>query len=139
MNGDLMCQLSVASDEPMALALALAVPASATSPVRVPRVLLPLGAFVRVQIVDARGETVYETNPPKFTPKLSPLSPDSPDAYVTVSPGSAHGERFVLDGATLAAGEYEIRATYSNLYFQGLKASPIGEQRCTAMLPYHKR
>ncbi len=43
-----------------------------------------------------------------------------------------------LDGASLAAGDYEIRATYSNLYFQGPKENPIGEQRCTATLPYHK-
>ena len=135
MNGELVCQLSVASEEPMALAVALAVPASAKSSVRVPRVLLPLGAFVCVQIVDAHGATVYETNPPKFTPKLSP---ESPDAYVAVPPGSAHGERFVLDGASLAPGDYEIRATYSNLYFQGPKENPIGEQRCTATLAYHK-
>lgn len=135
MSGELVCQLVVASEEPMTLAVALAIPASATSSVRVPRVLLPLGAFVRVQIVDAHGATVYETNQPKFTPKLSP---DSPEAYVAVAPGSAHGERFVLDGAVLPAGDYEIRATYSNLYFQGPKGNPIGEQRCTATLPYHK-
>lgn len=61
-----------------------------------------------VQIVDAHGATVYETNPPKFTPKLSP---ESPDVYVAVAPGLAHGERFVLDGASLAPDDYEIRAT----------------------------
>jgi len=135
-KADVTCHAWLVEGSPFSFHFALSNPASATAPLWVPRVLEPLGAFVAVQILDGAGAVVYETNPPKFTPKLDP---ESRDAYVALDPGYSHGTTFVDERVALAPGDYDVKLIYSNLYFRGPAEHPLGEQRCSTVVRYSKR
>lgn len=77
MQSDVTCQAWVLDGPEFAFYVAIGNPKSAHTALFVPRVLAPLGAFVSVKIIDASGQLVYETNLPKFTPKLDPRSRDA--------------------------------------------------------------
>jgi hypothetical protein len=79
---------------------------------------------------------VYETNPPKFTPKLDP---GKREAYVALDPGYSYGTTFTDERVALAPGDYEVRLAYSNLYFRGFDGQELGEQRCSTVLRYQRR
>jgi hypothetical protein len=127
------CHAWIAGGAPLSFHFVLSSPAAAAEPLLVPRVLAPLGAFVTVEVRDRAGALVYETRPPKFTPKLAP---DSREAYVSIDPGYGYGTAFVDERATLAPGEYEITIAYSNLYFRGFAGHSLGEQRCSTTVRY---
>ena len=95
-------------------------------PLYVPRLLTPLGAFVRLRITDADRRTVYETLVPKLKPKLHPADPES---YHALEPGYTYGALFSLqdEAATLPAGEYHLHVTYTNLLWQGFEGHDLGE------------
>jgi hypothetical protein len=132
---EVACQAWVGDGSPFTLSFVLRNP-SETGALVVPRVLHPLGAFVSLQIVDAAGAAVYESHPPKFTPKLAP---DARDAYVTIDPGYSYGTTFVEERIALPAGDYEVRVAYSNLYFRGTADQPIGDQKCSTVVRYQRR
>ncbi len=136
MQSQVTCQAWLLDEPQFAFYFALGNPNTANSAVLVPRVLAPLGAFVSVKIVDSSGQSVYETNPPKFTPKLDP---QSHDAYVSLEPGYGYGTTFVDPAVSLPAGTYDVKISYSNLYFRGFTEHQLGEQRCSCVLHYQSR
>ena len=93
---------------------------------RVPALLGPVGAFVRLEVADADGLAVHATERPKLKLKLDPAKPES---YVTLRPGYSFGVVLELpdDELWLDPGDYLVRAVYENREF-----SLFGEQRCWA-------
>jgi hypothetical protein len=136
MKSDIACRAWVVDGPQFSFTFVLDNPSGSASALIVPRVLHPLGAFVTFQVVDAAGAAVYETNPPKFTPKLDP---QSRDAYLSIDPGYGYATTFVDPELSLPAGAYQVKIAYSNLYFRGFAEHQLGEQRCSTTLAYHKR
>ena len=106
-------------------------------PVYVPRLLTPLGAFVRLRITDADERVVYETLVPKLKPKLHPSDPES---YHALEPGYTYGAVFTLEdeAANLASGDYRLHVTYTNLLWQGFEGHHLGEMTFETTITFHK-
>jgi hypothetical protein len=122
---------AVVDRRPLTIHFSLSNPPRATSPVHVPLMLEPLGAFVTVVVKDGMGEVVCQTHRPKFTPKLKP---SSDDAYLTLEPGRSHGAVFALDECTPGPGKYRVQISYTNLDYRGTPARPVGELAFTTTL-----
>ncbi|WP_188931010.1 hypothetical protein [Puia dinghuensis] len=93
----------------------------------VPRSLKPLGAFMQVKVRDSKGAIVYETQLPKFAPKLEISHKAS---YVAIDPGYSYGVLLECETAQLPTGEYRVEVSYSNLQFRGFPGNFIGDQKC---------
>lgn len=115
--------VDVLATAPLRLHVSLHRPGGADGVAWVPRVLHPLGAFVRVIVRDSAGEPIAETSQPKFTPKLKPGSDDS---YVPLDPGHSHGTVVELDLGQVPGGAFRLEVTYTNLDYQGTPERPVG-------------
>ena len=106
-------------------------------PIYVPRPLTPLGAFVRLRIMDADARLVYETLVPKLKPKLNPSDPES---YLALEPGYTYGALYTLadEATTLPPGDYRLHVTYTNLLWQGFEGHPLGEMAFDTTIPFYK-
>lgn len=108
-------------------------PVDATKPVLVPRLLTPLGAFVKVTILDQDGATVWETSQPKLGLKLHP---ERRESYLELEPGYSHGVVFRLEGIEVPAGPCEMQVCYSNGLYTGPREQPVGELAYNATVPF---
>lgn len=126
---------AITQARPLTVNFSLYNPPDSDGPLYVPRLLTPLGSFVRLQVTDAREQVVYETERSKIKLKLDPSKAES---YYSLEPGYTYGAVFELDKEELAlpAGEYQLQLTYSNLQFQGFEGHPIGELRHETTLPF---
>ncbi|WP_163541067.1 hypothetical protein [Occultella kanbiaonis] len=118
----------VLTARPLRLHVALLNPDGAAGPVWVPRLLRPLGAFVRLAVLDGAGETRFETTEPKFKPKLRP---EDDESYLSLEPGYSHGAIFEAELGEVAAGAYTLRVTYRTLDYRGSPDRPVGEVTLT--------
>jgi hypothetical protein len=125
------CHLAVVERRPLRVHFSLINPAGSDQPLRVPAVIAPAGAFVRIEVRDADGRLVHETERPKLKLKLDPRAVES---YVTLQPGYSFGALLELDrdDLWLEPGSYLIRADYQNHEFSGPESDPIGELTCSA-------
>lgn len=103
-------------------------PVRTTKPVLVPRLLTPLGAFVKVTVLDEGGAIVWETSQPKLGLKLHPGRRES---YLELEPGYSHGVVFLLEEVPVPAGPCELQVSYSNGPYTGTHDQPVG------VLAYH--
>lgn len=122
--------VEVLATEPLRLHVSLHQPETAKAPAWVPRLLRPVGAFVRVVVRDTAGESLYQTYAPKFKPKLKPSDDQS---YLLVEPGYSYGTVFELDPGQVTAGVYRIEVDYSNLDYRGTPDRPLGKLELTAV------
>lgn len=122
------CRAEIVQRDPLTVHFSLVQPPGASRSTWVPRVLLPLGAFVAAELRDASGAVVWKTERPKFHPKLDP---SSAAAYVELDPGYSHGVVLAFEGARLPAGEHTLTLTYANLQYRGFQGHDLGEQSCT--------
>jgi hypothetical protein len=125
------CLLQVVRGRPLTVHVSLANPPGAEADVRVPALLAPLGAFWAVEVTDADGRPVFETQRPKLKLKLDPASPES---YVVLRPGATYGAVLAVDedDLWLEPGAYTVRASYDNGAFTGPAGDPVGRQACSA-------
>lgn len=128
----MQCRAELVERAPLTIHFSLVHPATAAEPTWVPRVLQPLGAFVVAELRDATGAVVWNTERPKFHPKLDP---ESREAYVELDPGYSHGVVLVLRGAELGAGAHTLHLTYRNLQYRGVAGHALGDQACAVTLP----
>ena len=115
--------VEVLTPTPLRLHVSLHQPEGSDGVAWVPRLLRPVGAFVRVVVRDAGGEPVLEAHQPKFKPKLKP---DRDDSYVPLDPGYSFGTVLDLDTGPLRGGTYGVEVTYSNLDYEGTADRPVG-------------
>jgi len=127
------CVAMVMQKQPLTIYFSLVNPADASAALAVPRVLLPVGAFVKVEI-RSKDQVVFATHQPKFSPKLRP---DQPEAYLALDPGHGHGVVLELEGVALSRGDYTIHLVYSNLQYRGFTGHDLGEQRGEINVSYH--
>lgn len=116
--------VEVLDTDPLRLHVSLQLPDAAPEPAWVPRLLRPVGAFIRVDIRSTAGESVFATDVPKFKPKLKPSSDDS---YLSLDPGYSYGTVFDLDLDEITRGAYLVEVSYTNLVYQGTEDRPVGE------------
>ena len=116
--------VEVLDTDPLRLHVSLRLPDAAAEPVWVPRLLRPIGAFIRVDIRDTADESVFATDVPKFKPKLKPASDES---YLSLDPGYFYGTVVDLDVGQVSTGKYAIEVSYTNLDYQGSADRPVGE------------
>jgi hypothetical protein len=122
------CRAEIVQRDPLTVHFSLVQPAGGTHSTWVPRVLLPVGAFVAAELRDASGAVVWKTERPKFHPKLDP---STAAAYVELDPGYSHGVVLALEGAQVPPGEHSLVLTYGNLQYRGFPNHDLGEQSCT--------
>lgn len=127
------CLATITQKQPLTIYFSLYNPADAGAVLYVPRVLLPVGAFVKVEIRSGE-QVVYATRQPKFSPKLRP---DKQEAYVALDPAHGHGVLLELEGVSLPRGDYMIHLQYSNLQYRGFTGQELGEQHGESIVPYH--
>jgi len=125
------CLTTIVTTHPLVLHASLHNPPTAATSVHVPRSLKPLGAFIQVKVTDHSGVLIYETQPPKFAPKLEVSHAES---YVTIEPGYSYGVLLECDAPPLLPGDYRVEVSYSNLQFRGFSGHFIGDQRCHSSL-----
>lgn len=99
----------------------------------VPRLLTPLGYFIRLKILNIVDQIVYESKRPKIKLKLHPSRSES---YLALDPGYAYGVVLVLDELDLQKGAYLLQLEYSNIPFTGFPGHPIGELHYEATLQF---
>ena len=128
---DLECLATIATINPLALHVSLQNPPTAATAVHVPRSLKPIGAFMEVKVRDQSGAVLYETQPPKFAPKLEP---DHEQSYVAIEPGYSYGVLLHCDVQPLPPGDYRVEVVYSNLEFRGFPGFFLGDQRCCSSI-----
>jgi len=116
--------VEVLDADPLRLHVSLQLPAAAAEPVWVPRLLRPIGAFLRVDVRTTAGDSLFATDVPKFKPKLKPSRNDS---YLPLDPGYSYGTVFDLDLDEITRGAYLIEVSYTNLVYQGTEDRPVGE------------
>ncbi len=118
--------VEVLDTDPLRLHVSLQLPDAAAEPVWVPRLLRPVGAFVRVDVRTTAGDSLFATDVPKFKPKLKPSRNDS---YLPLDPGYSYGTVFDLDLDLdeITRGAYLIEVSYTNLVYQGTEDRPVGE------------
>jgi hypothetical protein len=121
------CLAAIVTTHPLTMHISLHNPPTATSSIHVPRSLKPLGAFMHVKVSDRSGALVYETQLPKFAPKLETSHAES---YVEIEPGYSYGVLLECDAPPLQHGYYRVEVSYSNLQFRGFAGHFIGDQRC---------
>ena len=121
------CLAAIVTTRPLALHVSLYNPSTAATGLYVPRSLKPLGAFMHVTVRDSSGTSVFETQLPKFAPKLEVSDAES---YVALEPGYSYGVVLVCDRALLPPGDYHAEVSYSNLQFRGFSGHFIGDQKC---------
>lgn len=121
--------VEVLDTDPLRLHVSLQLPDAAPEPAWVPRLLRPVGAFIRVDIRSTAGESVFATDVPKFKPKLKPSSDDS---YLSLDPGYSYGTVVDLALEQVTAGKYVIELSYTNLDYQGSADRPVGELSLSA-------
>jgi hypothetical protein len=125
------CRAEIVQREPLTVHFSLLSPPGAPGPTWVPRVLLPVGAFVAAELRDGSGAIVWKTERPKFHPKLDPASAA---AYVELDPGYSHGVILTLGSPPLGGGEHALTLSYGNLSYRGFAGHELGEQTCTVMV-----
>jgi hypothetical protein len=125
------CLVAIVTTHPLALHVSLYNPPTAATSLHVPRSLKPLGAFMHVEVRDRSGTLVYETQPPKFAPKLEVSHAES---YVALEPGYSYGVLLECDAPPLPPGDYRVEVSYSNLQFRGFSDHFIGDQRCHTLI-----
>jgi hypothetical protein len=121
------CRAEIMQREPLTVHFSLVLPHDAPRPMWVPRVLLPLGAFVAAELRDGGGTVVWNTERPKFHPKLDPAAPA---AYVEIDPGYSHGVVLVLEGVRPGSAEHSLTLSYGNLQYRGFAGHELGDQSC---------
>jgi hypothetical protein len=126
------CVAMITQKQPLTIYFSLYNPADASAVLYVPRMLVPVGAFVKIEI-KAGDQVVHATRQPKFSPKLPP---DRQEAYVALDPGHGYGVVLAPEGVSLPRGDYAIHLTYSNLQYRGFSGHEIGEQRGEIVVPY---
>jgi hypothetical protein len=114
--------------EPLRLHVSLHQPDAAEKVAWVPRLLRPIGAFVRVTVTNTAGESMFATKVPKFKPKLKPGHDAS---YLPLEPGYSYGTVFDLDVGQITTGRYRLEVSYSNLEYQGTADRPLGDLELT--------
>jgi hypothetical protein len=122
------CRAEIVQRDPLTVHFSLVQLAGAVHSTWVPRVLLPVGAFVAAELRDPSGAVVWKTERPKFRPKLNP---STAAAYVEIDPGYSHGVVLALEGAQVPPGEHALVLTYGNLQYRGFPNHDLGEQSCT--------
>ena len=122
------CRAEIVQREPLTVHVTLVQPRDAPRSTWVPRVLLPVGAFVAAELRDGSGAVVWKTERPKFHPKLDPAAAN---AYVEIEPGYSYGVMVVLAGAPLGAAEHSLTLSYANLQYRGFAGHEVGDQSCT--------
>jgi hypothetical protein len=127
------CLATITQKQPLTIYFSLYNPVDAGAVLHVPRMLLPLGAFVKVEIRTG-DQIVYASHQPKFSPKLRP---DRQEAYIALDPGHGYGVLLELEGVSLPRGDYTIHLLYSNLQYRGFPGQELGEQRGEITIPYH--
>ena len=107
---------SVRGTAPLSVHFALLNPPGAGEPISVPRVLLPAGAFVTVEV---RGAAGVAWSSPKARVGGLKLDPDAPTSYVDLPPGYSWGALVVFDGAFFQPGDYMLRLEYESTPYDG--------------------
>lgn len=82
---------------------------------------------MHIEVRDSSGSLVYETQPPKFAPKLEISHPES---YIGLEPGYSYGVLLECDAPPLPPGDFRVEVSYSNLQFRGFSGNFIGDQKC---------
>jgi hypothetical protein len=90
----------------------------------IPRLLIPLGYFIRLKVLNVVDHVIYESKQPKIKLKLHPYKPES---YLSLDPGYSYGVILILDEIKLRHGTYMLKVEYSNRRFTGFQGHPIGE------------
>ena len=114
----------VASTRPLAIHFSLSNPANSGGPLFVPRVLGPLGLFVRVTVKDERGRVLVEPPAIRGTWKLDPADQRS---YLALEPGYTFGALFLIDDAPTGPGTFRLLVEYSNAPYTGTPGTPVGK------------
>ena len=99
----------------------------------VPKLLEPIGYFIRLVIARANGEEVYKTYKPKVNLKLHP---ERPESYQPLSPGYTFGYVLIVEGLTPEPGKYTISLVYSNEEFRGFSEHRLGAMSYEALLTF---
>lgn len=99
----------------------------------VPKLLRPLGYFIRLQVKEGMN-ILYQTNKPKVKLKLHPGRRDS---YLAIEPGYSYGAILKVEDFLVPSGIYHLHLTYSNDEFKGFRNHSLGEMEYETMLPIH--
>lgn len=121
--------VEVRASRPLVVDFAILNPPGADGAVRVPRLLLPPGAFVEL-VVRRGAKEVWRTHRPKLHLKLDP---SRPEAYLALEPGHSYGARLETD-APLEPGEHLLDVSYSSAPFDGDGGPGSGPLRHRATL-----
>src|SRR5437870_872365 len=84
----MQCLVAITRTRPLTVHFSLYNPPGSEGPVYIPRLLVPLGAFVSLKVTDLLDQVVFETFPPKLNLKLHPSRPES---YFALEPGYTYG------------------------------------------------
>jgi hypothetical protein len=115
--------IEVLGSRPLRFRFSLFQPDGSDTTAFVPRVLRPLGYFVRASVRTLGGETVFSTTEPKQKPKLRP---ESEDSYLELGPGYSYGAVLEGDAFEGPGGPYLLSIQYSNREYVGTEARPVG-------------
>ncbi len=118
---------------PLTVHFSLCNPSEASEPAYAPRLLGPLGYFVKIEISDG-NQISYLTHQPKADFKLRP---DRSESYLALEPGYTHGIVFVLEEFKPSPGYYQLILSYSNREYEGCPNAPVGELFFRTELPVH--
>jgi hypothetical protein len=116
-------QARIAATNPLVLQVSLINSLDAAGSVFVPRLLTPLGAFVKVTVVDEAGDVMWASRAPKLALKLHP---ERLESYVELGRGYSYGITFRLPDLPRSPERCEVRVSYSNGSFTGTRDHPIG-------------
>jgi len=125
--------VSVVETQPVVLHFSIVNPRTSEKTIYVPRLLRPLGYFIRLKISDFEDRLVYRTHVPKAKPKLHP---DRQDSYLAIDPGYSYGAVLEVEDFTPAAGTYQLALSYSNREYLGFSDHPLGEITCRIKLSF---
>ncbi len=123
----------IVQNAPLTVHFSLCNPAKASGPVYAPRLLAPLGYFVKIEVSDG-NKIVFLVREPKADFKVRT---DQDEAYVVLNPGYTHGIAFVLDDFKPDVGYYQLRLSYSNREYTGAPDAPVGELSYRTEVPMY--
>jgi hypothetical protein len=132
-QSDVRHLIAVAGVRPLTIHFSLYNPPESEHVAHVPRLLVPLGVFIRLRIEDASGAIVYENPITKATFTYDPADASS---YQELQPGYSYGTVIVPEDVDLAPGRYTLHLEYANRQYAGSLATPVGELAATAALPF---
>jgi hypothetical protein len=125
--------LTIIQTDPLMIHFCLHNPQKSAEPDYVPRLLGPLGFFIRIQVTDEEEQTVYRSTIPKVNLKLHPSKPES---YQLLEPGYTYGIVLAVEDVRLDPGNYRLHLTYSNLEFRGFPGYSLGELKFANTLAF---